>query len=136
MATLNKSYFGPVFENPCGCTLIFDWGSTTENTYPLPKKYEHVIVFTIDGEMDGKVKDIDDIYAMDILFYDKLKPVIDEPDALPDWYFDFVEDDGVTIIEKNISLRDFIKKYVFNSNILEDIKMEIEKVVDEKQISA
>lgn len=53
--------------------------------------------------------------------YQGLEAHIDKPDALPDVNFKLIDDKYNKVLEENISLRDFMKKYVFEGNILEEV---------------
>lgn len=141
MAKAIINTLGPYYEVENSFSISFEkLGGSYEDDYILPEKYEHGISYAYSGEDPYEIDSIEGVGVLDVFHYDKLKPVIDEPDALPNWRFDVVDYKG-NIFDENISLRDFIKKYIYEDSMVDDmyaaaLKKVLEEIALEEQQKA
>ncbi len=85
--------------------------------YPLPEKYRYGIWFS-EKEDNGEILPTGIPEQIGIDNYQEVEKHLDDKDALPnDVIFRFV--DGDKVLEEAISLREFLRKYIFEQKILE-----------------
>lgn len=88
-------------------------------SYPLPEKYLYDIWFK-EKKDNGEILPTGVPEHVWIDGYQDVEKFLDEEDALPnDVIFKFV--DGDKVLEEAISLREFLRKYIFDGNLLEEI---------------
>lgn len=88
-------------------------------SYPLPEKYLYDIGFK-EKEDNGEILPTGVPEHIWIDGYQDVEEFIDEEDALPnDVIFKFT--DGDKVLEEEISLREFLRKYVFEGNLIQEI---------------
>lgn len=99
--------------------LEFNYDGDGVCLYKTPYEKDYLLFYKTSGDQtdeEGKTNPS----MIWIENYQGLEAYIDKPDALPDVNFELFDDKYNEILEENISLRDFMKKYIFEKNIVFD----------------
>ncbi|MDO5028035.1 MAG: hypothetical protein Q4E36_02105 [Bacillota bacterium] len=111
-------------------TLVLDFNLEGYTVHEFFTPYEDKYVILYSGKLYGdSLLPIEELSVLHLENYREIEKYIDLPDALPEISFSLVDEDEVW--EEEISLRDFLKKYIFHYNILKDAKKAQKKYIAE-----
>lgn len=99
--------------------LVFNYDGRAVCMYETPYEKDFVLFYKTSRNQTDEEGETN-LCMLWIENYQGLEAHIDKPDALPDVIFKLIDDKYNKVLEENISLRDFMKKYVFEKNIVFD----------------
>lgn len=99
--------------------LVFNYDGRAVCMYETPYEKDFVLFYKTSRNQTDEEGETNPCMLW-IENYQGLEVHIDKPDALPDVNFELFDDKYNKVLEENISLRDFMKKYVFEKNIVFD----------------
>ena len=105
--------------------LVFNYDGRAVCMYETPYEKDFVLFYKIarnQTEEEGETNPC----MLWIENYQGLEAHIDKPDALPDVNFELFDDKYNKVLEEDISLRDFMKKYVYNGDIINEVNRRLE----------
>ncbi|MDO5028034.1 MAG: hypothetical protein Q4E36_02100 [Bacillota bacterium] len=112
-------------------SLNFEGINSLTQWFDTPYEDDYIVSYHSGSYENGEFTygSIEELDSLLLENYRAIEKYIDLPDALPEISFSLVDEDEVW--EEEISLRDFLKKYIFHYNILKDAKKAQKKYIAE-----
>lgn len=127
MKTLNREYLSFELDDwTLKDTLQLDFDPYEDGPVDyvnLSKKYKHSIQYKVDESTVKKIEELNEAFCVWVVNIRELRKVINEEESVPHFEFRYENIDGTTI-ESKIALRDFMKKYIYEGDLLEELKEE------------
>lgn len=105
--------------------LEFNYDGDAVCFYKTPYEKDYLLFYKTSGDQTDEECKTNPCMLW-IENYQGLEAHIDKPDALPDVNFELIDDKYNKVLEENISLRDFMKKYVYNGDIIYEVNRRLE----------